>query len=41
MIRFDQVHKRYPNGREALAGVSFHIESGALTFLTEIGRAHV
>jgi len=34
MIRFDQVHKRYPNGREALAGVSFHIESGALTFLT-------
>jgi cell division transport system ATP-binding protein len=34
MIRFDQVHKRYPNGREALAGVSFDIESGALTFLT-------
>jgi cell division transport system ATP-binding protein len=34
MIRFDQVHKRYPNGREALGGVSFHIESGALTFLT-------
>jgi cell division transport system ATP-binding protein len=34
MIRFDQVHKRYPNGREALAGVSFNIESGALTFLT-------
>jgi cell division transport system ATP-binding protein len=34
MIRFDQVHKRYPNGREALAGVSFHIEAGALTFLT-------
>jgi cell division transport system ATP-binding protein len=34
MIRFDQVHKRYPNGREALSGVSFHIESGALTFLT-------
>ena len=34
MIRFDQVFKRYPNGREALAGVSFHIESGALTFLT-------
>ena len=23
MIRFDQVYKRYPNGREALAGVSF------------------
>jgi cell division transport system ATP-binding protein len=34
MIRFDQVHKRYPNGREALAGVSFSIVSGALTFLT-------
>ena len=34
MIRFDQVHKRYPNGREALCGVSFQIESGALTFLT-------
>jgi cell division transport system ATP-binding protein len=34
MIRFDQVHKRYANGREALAGVSFHIESGELAFLT-------
>ena len=34
MIRFDQVYKRYPNGREALSGVSFNIESGALTFLT-------
>jgi cell division transport system ATP-binding protein len=34
MIRFDQVFKRYPNGREALADVSFNIESGALTFLT-------
>jgi cell division transport system ATP-binding protein len=34
MIRFDQVFKRYPNGREALAGVSLNIESGALTFLT-------
>jgi cell division transport system ATP-binding protein len=34
MIRFDQVHKRYPNGREALAGVSFKIDNGALTFLT-------
>jgi cell division transport system ATP-binding protein len=34
MIRFDQVHKRYANGRQALAGVSFSIESGALTFLT-------
>jgi cell division transport system ATP-binding protein len=34
MIRFDQVFKRYPNGREALSGVSFQIEKGALTFLT-------
>jgi cell division transport system ATP-binding protein len=34
MIRFDQVHKRYANGREALAGVSFSIDSGELAFLT-------
>jgi cell division transport system ATP-binding protein len=34
MIRFDQVHKRYANGREALAGVSFQIEEGELAFLT-------
>jgi cell division transport system ATP-binding protein len=34
MIRFDQVHKRYANGREALAGVSFKIEDGELAFLT-------
>ncbi|HVC01399.1 MAG TPA: cell division ATP-binding protein FtsE [Steroidobacteraceae bacterium] len=34
MIQFDQVHKRYPSGREALAGVSFKIERGDLTFLT-------
>jgi len=34
MIRFDQVYKRYPNGREALAGVSLKIDSGELTFLT-------
>ena len=34
MIRFDQVYKRYPNGREALAGVSFKIDSGELAFLT-------
>jgi cell division transport system ATP-binding protein len=34
MIRFDQVYKRYANGREALGGVSFNIEPGALTFLT-------
>jgi cell division transport system ATP-binding protein len=34
MIRFDQVHKRYPNGREALAGISLQIEAGELAFLT-------
>jgi cell division transport system ATP-binding protein len=34
MIRFDQVFKRYPNGREALSGVSFSIDSGELAFLT-------
>src|SRR5208283_6237338 len=34
MIRFDQVYKRYANGREALAGVSFAIEAGELAFLT-------
>ena len=34
MIRFDQVHKRYANGREALSGVSFHIDDGEMTFLT-------
>jgi cell division transport system ATP-binding protein len=34
MIRFEQVYKRYTNGREALAGVSFEIASGELAFLT-------
>jgi cell division transport system ATP-binding protein len=34
VIRFDQVSKRYPNGREALAGVSFTIADGELAFLT-------
>ncbi len=34
MILFDQVHKRYPNGREALAGVSFKIDAGEMAFLT-------
>ena len=34
MIQFDQVYKRYPNGREALAGVSFKVERGGMTFLT-------
>ncbi len=34
MIVFEHVTKRYPNGREALAGVSFRIGSGEMVFLT-------
>jgi cell division transport system ATP-binding protein len=34
MIRFENVYKRYPIGREALAGVSFEVERGELAFLT-------
>jgi cell division transport system ATP-binding protein len=34
MIRFDQVYKRYANGREALSGISFSIAAGELAFLT-------
>jgi len=34
MIRFDGVFKRYPNGREALADVTFEIDSGEMVFLT-------
>lgn len=34
MITFDNVSKRYPNGREALAGVSFTIQPGEFVFLT-------
>jgi len=34
MIRFDQVHKRYANGCEALAGLSFTIAEGEMAFLT-------
>ncbi len=34
MIHFDQVHKRYANGREALGGVSFKIDQGEFAFLT-------
>jgi cell division transport system ATP-binding protein len=34
MIRFDEVHKRYPNGREALSGVSFAVDTGEMCFLT-------
>ena len=34
MIRFDRVAKRYPNGREALSGVSFEVGAGEMVFLT-------
>jgi cell division transport system ATP-binding protein len=34
LIRFEQVFKRYPNGREALSGISFNVNSGELVFLT-------
>lgn len=34
MIRFENVHKRYPNGREALADISFQLEKGDMAFLT-------
>jgi len=34
MIQFDQVVKRYPGGFEALRGIGFRIEQGAMTFLT-------
>jgi cell division transport system ATP-binding protein len=34
LIRFENVHKRYDGGREALAGISFNIERGELAFLT-------
>ncbi|MGH8308380.1 MAG: cell division ATP-binding protein FtsE [Steroidobacteraceae bacterium] len=34
MIVFDHVGKRYPNGREALSGASFRVETGEMVFLT-------
>ena len=34
MIRFENVYKRYPQGREALSGVSLNIERGEFVFLT-------
>jgi cell division transport system ATP-binding protein len=34
LIRFENVHKRYDGGRDALAGVTFNIERGELAFLT-------
>jgi len=34
VIRFENVQKRYPGGREALSGVSFGLERGEMAFLT-------
>lgn len=34
MISFNQVHKRYPGGYEALRNVSFEIAQGEMAFLT-------
>ncbi len=34
MIRFEQVHKRYATGRQALAGLSFSVQAGEMAFLT-------
>ena len=34
MIRFEQVSKRYSNGQDALKQVSFHLQSGEMSFLT-------
>jgi cell division transport system ATP-binding protein len=34
MIVFDRVSKRYPNGREALAAVTFRVDAGEMVFLT-------
>jgi cell division transport system ATP-binding protein len=34
VIRFDSVSKRYPNGHEALAAVSFDIDAGEMVFVT-------
>ena len=34
MIHFENVYKRYPNGREALSGVSFALARGEMAFLT-------
>jgi cell division transport system ATP-binding protein len=34
VIVFDRVHKRYPNGREALSDLSIEIATGEMVFLT-------
>ena len=33
MIQFDDVYKNYPNGTNALNGVSFKIEDGEFVFI--------
>jgi len=34
MIRFENVWKRYPNGREAISNLSLAVERGEMVFLT-------
>ena len=34
MIKFENVYKRYPTGREALSGVSLDVQRGEFVFLT-------
>lgn len=34
MIHFEHVHKRYPNGREALSDVTLNVSDGEMVFLT-------
>ena len=34
MIRFEQVSKAYLGGRQALQGVTFHLQQGEMAFLT-------
>ncbi len=34
MIKFDQVSKRYPGGKEALSGVNFELDDAEMAFLT-------
>jgi cell division transport system ATP-binding protein len=34
VIHFEHVHKRYPNGREALSDVTLNVSDGEMVFLT-------
>ncbi len=34
MIRAERLVKRYPGGHEALAGITFHVERGEMSFVT-------